>query len=68
MDPRHYGQRDITDGTLVTIRAIRRDDAMLSLRPSKTLTGIGLRALFSPKKERTVPSSRNSPTWISVGW
>ena len=55
MDPRHYvASETLKDGTLVTIRAIRRDDANAFLKAFKNLDReLVYRRFFSPKKELT---------------
>ena len=55
MDPRHYvASETLQDGTLVTIRAIRRDDANAFLKAFKNLDRESVyRRFFSPKKELT---------------
>ena len=55
MDPRHYVAREtLKDGTLVTIRAIRLDDADALLKAFNNLDRESVyRRFFSPKKELT---------------
>ena len=54
-DPRNYLAHDVlTDGTQVTVRAIRRDDAASVLETFKGLDREAVyRRFFSPKKELT---------------
>ncbi|MGZ5916596.1 MAG: GNAT family N-acetyltransferase [Methyloceanibacter sp.] len=56
-DPRNYLAHDVlTDGTEVTVRAIRRDDAASVLETFKGLDREAVyRRFFSPKKELTDP-------------
>jgi len=53
MDARSYAASDtLKDGTVVTVRAIRRDDAATILRPFNNLDRESVyRRFFSPKKE-----------------
>jgi RimJ/RimL family protein N-acetyltransferase len=55
MDPRHYvASETLQDGTLVTIRAVRREDADAFLKAFKNLDRESVyRRFFSPKKELT---------------
>ena len=55
MDPRHYvASETLKDGTLVTIRAIRLDDADALLKAFNNLDReLVYRRFFSPKKELT---------------
>jgi RimJ/RimL family protein N-acetyltransferase len=55
MDPRHYvASETLQDGTLVTIRAVHRDDADAFLKAFKNLDRESVyRRFFSPKKELT---------------
>ena len=55
MDPRNYtASETLNDGTLVTIRAIRREDADAFLKAFKNLDRESVyRRFFSPKKELT---------------
>ena len=55
MDPRHYvADETLKDGTLVTVRAIRRDDADTLQHAFNNLDRESVyRRFFSPKKELT---------------
>ena len=55
MDPRHYvASETLNDGTLVTVRAVRREDAAAFLKAFKNLDReLVYRRFFSPKKELT---------------
>jgi hypothetical protein len=55
MDPRNYAAGEtLKDGTVVTIRAIRRDDANTLLEAFRNLDRESVyRRFFSPKKELT---------------
>ena len=55
MDPRHYvASETLKDGTLVTVRAVRRDDADALLKAFNNLDReLVYRRFFSPKKELT---------------
>ena len=55
MDPRHYvASETLKDGTLVTVRAVRRDDADALLKAFNNLDRESVyRRFFSPKKELT---------------
>jgi hypothetical protein len=55
MDPRHYvADETLKDGTLVTVRAIRRDDADPLQNAFNNLDRESVyRRFFSPKKELT---------------
>ena len=55
MDPQHYvANETMKDGTLVTVRAVRRDDADALLKAFNNLDRESVyRRFFSPKKELT---------------
>jgi RimJ/RimL family protein N-acetyltransferase len=55
MDPRHYvASETLNDGTLVTVRAVRREDADAFLKAFKNLDRESVyRRFFSPRKELT---------------
>ncbi|HEY8277907.1 MAG TPA: GNAT family N-acetyltransferase [Methyloceanibacter sp.] len=55
MDPRHYvASETLNDGTLVTVRAVRREDADAFLKAFKYLDRASVyRRFFTPKKELT---------------